>query len=132
MRFRSHIELKKGQLDIAPLIDVVFLLLIFFMLTSSFISQEGIKVNLPSATSSKPLPREDLTIFVTNDNQLMIDKEKVSISVLKSKIKMAAREKTNILIEADKEAFLGKVVEIWDLCRDAGIANVNIATIRKD
>ena len=58
MRFKRHIELEKGQLDIAPLIDVVFLLLIFFMLTSNFISQKGIRVNLPSALSSKAAIKE--------------------------------------------------------------------------
>ena len=66
MRFKRHIELKKGQLDIAPLIDVVFLLLIFFMLTSTFISQQGIRVNLPGAVSSKPLLQGDLIIFVND------------------------------------------------------------------
>ncbi len=132
MRFKRHIELAKGQLDIAPLIDVVFLLLIFFMLTSNFISQQGIRVNLPSAVSSRPLSREELVIFINDKDRLLINGKSTSVKALNSKIKKVAKEKSPILIKADKKASLGKVVEIWDLCRDAGITNINIATARKE
>jgi len=132
MRFKRHIELEKGRLDIAPLIDVVFLLLIFFMLTSTFITQQGIKVNLPGTVSAKSLPREALVILITDKNQVLVNDIKVSLERLKFKIESAARDKSHIVIKADKGAFLGNVVEIWDLCRDAGVANVNIATTHKD
>ncbi|MBL7068703.1 MAG: biopolymer transporter ExbD [Candidatus Omnitrophica bacterium] len=132
MRFRRHIELEKGRLDIAPLIDVVFLLLIFFMLTSSFITQQGIKVNLPGTVSGKSLPREDLLILITDKNQVLVNDIKVTLERLKFKIGAAAKNKTHIMIKSDKEASLGKVVEIWDLCRDAGVTNINIATIHKE
>lgn len=132
MRFKYHVELEKGRLDIAPLIDVVFLLLIFFMLTSSFISQQGIRVNLPNAVSSLALPQEGLVIFITNKDRLVVNDEKIGLKELNSRIDMAAKEKSRILIKADKKASLGKVVEIWDLCREAGITNINIATAQKD
>jgi biopolymer transport protein ExbD len=131
MIFKRHIELEKGQLDIAPLIDVVFLLLIFFMLTSSFISPQGIRVNLPSAVSSKFLPQEDFVISITEKGIVMIDGKKTSLKKLTAKVKVAAETDSRISIKADKETPLGKVVEIWDLCRDAGITNLNIATERK-
>ena len=132
MYFKRHIELKKGQLDIAPLIDVVFLLLIFFMLTSTFISQQGIRVNLPSAVSAKPLPGEDLVIFVDAKDRFVINKKAVTLKRLTASIEAAAKARSSILIKADKEASLGRVVEVWDLCRDAGISNINIATARKE
>ncbi|NQT07346.1 MAG: biopolymer transporter ExbD [Candidatus Omnitrophica bacterium] len=131
MRFKRHVELKKGQLDIAPLIDVVFLLLIFFMLTSSFMAQKGIKVNLPNAVSSEPIISKNLIIYVTAKNELLVGDETLSFDKLDSRIAEAARAKKHILIKADKKASMGKVVAIWDLCRDAGISNINIATGRK-
>ena len=131
MIFKRHIELEKGQLDIAPLIDVVFLLLIFFMLTSSFISPRGIRVNLPSAVSSKLLPQEDFVISITEKGVVMIGGKKTSLKKLTAKVKVAAETDSRISIKADKKTSLGKVVEIWDLCRDAGITNLNIATERK-
>ena len=131
MIFKRHIELEKGQLDIAPLIDVVFLLLIFFMLTSSFIVPQGIKVNLPNAISSKLLPKEDLVIYITEKGTAMIDDKKLGLKKLKGRVKTAAETNSHISIKADKNTPLGKVIEVWDLCRDAGIRNLNIATGRK-
>ncbi len=131
MRFKRHIELEKGRLDIAPLIDVIFLLLIFFMLTSTFISQQGIKVNLPGAVSSKTLPREDMVIVITDSDSVVLNDRDVTIEQLDPRIAKAAVDKSNIMIKADRRASMGKVVEVWDLCRDAGVKNVNIATVHK-
>lgn len=131
MNFKRHIELEKGQLDIAPLIDVVFLLLIFFMLTSNFISPQGIKVNLPAAVSSKPVFGEDLIIFITEKEEIFINSKPVRFNELKSRVKKAFKDKTHIMIKADKKASMGKVIEVWDLCRDAGVTNLNIATAQK-
>lgn len=131
MRFKRHIELEKGQLDIAPLIDVIFLLLIFFMLTSSFIAPQGIKVNLPGAVSGKAVAKEGLTIFITEKDEIFVNGAKTAFKKLASKMKRAAKDKSHILIKADKKASMGKVVEVWDLCREAGITNINIATAKK-
>jgi len=128
MRFKRQIELKKGQLDIAPLIDVVFLLLIFFMLTSSFISSKGIKVNLPTAISAKPISLAELVIFMDKESKLTVDDKEITKEALAVKIKDVAEAEGRILIKADKSAPLGRVVDIWDLCRDAGVENVNVAT----
>lgn len=131
MIFKRHIELEKGQLDIAPLIDVVFLLLIFFMLTSSFISPQGVRVNLPNAVSGKVLPPEDLVIFITEKGLVLVDGKEISHKRLDAKLKVAAEGNSHISIKADKMTPLGKVVEVWDLCRKVGIKNLNIATERK-
>ena len=68
MRFKRRIFLEKGKLDIAPLIDVIFLLLVFFMLTSSFIFQPGIKINLPKAITSEVIQKENLIVIIKEDN----------------------------------------------------------------
>lgn len=123
--------MEKGQLDIAPLIDVVFLLLIFFMLTSSFIFQPGIKINLPKALTSEVIQRENLIIVIREDNTLLIDERPVSQEELNSRLGIAAKESKPILIKADRKAALGKVVEIWDMCRVEGVQKINIATTPK-
>ena len=129
MRFTRHLELEKGRLDIAPLIDVIFLLLIFFMLTSSFILQPGIKVNLPDAITSKAIPKDNLEILITDKNHIYVQDARVTLDELRSRFRIASREKMPVLIKADKSASLGKVVDVWDLCREVGISNVNIATV---
>ena len=128
MRFKRRTELKKGQLDIAPLIDVVFLLLIFFMLTSSFIFQPGIKVNLPKAVTSEALHEKSLVILITNLDVIYLNDRAITTKELNSRLRIAAKEKKPLLIKADRRASMGKIVEIWDMCRDTGISQINIAT----
>jgi len=128
MRFKRHVELEKGQLDIAPLIDVVFLLLIFFMLTSSFIFQPGIKINLPKAVTSEVIHEKSIIILINSKNYIYLNDRAITMSELASRLRIAAKENKPLLIKADRRASLGKVVEVWDLCRDEGISRINIAT----
>ncbi len=130
-RLKRRTEIKKGQIDIAPLIDVVFLLLIFFMLTSNFVIQPGIKVKLPKAVTSEVLSSRNLTITLTGQDLLFIDDKPSNIAELTREIKIAADEKKTVLLKADSSSSLGRVVELWDLCRDAGVSQINIATNQK-
>ncbi len=130
MRFKRHLEIEKGlkQLDIAPLIDVVFQLLIFFMLTSSFIFQPGIKINLPKAVTSQIIKEKNIVITVTAENLIYMEGKPITTKELVAKLKASAKEDRPILINADRKSDLGRIVEIWDLCRAHGISRVNIAT----
>jgi biopolymer transport protein ExbD len=116
------------QIDIAPLIDMVFQLIIFFMLTSSFVMQPGIKVNLPKAVTSEAVKYENIEIVVSSENVAYFSGKVITTDELKSLLKQAAKRKQSVLIKSDRHAALGRVVEIWDLARDLGIAQVNIAT----
>jgi len=128
MRFKRHIEFERGQLDIAPLIDVVFLLLIFFMLTSSFIFQPGIKINLPKAITSEVIQEKNLIIVIGSGGLVYLNNRPVTLEQLKSYLEKVANQKRPLLIKADRQTSLGKVVQIWDICRDAGLTQINIAT----
>lgn len=130
MRFRRHMKLEHGlkQIDIAPLIDIVFQLLIFFMLTSSFVMQPGIKVNLPKAVTSEVVKSENIELLVSGENVTYFNGKVATIQELKNLLKQAAKRNQSVLIKADKRASLGRVVEIWDLARDQGISQINIAT----
>ena len=130
MRFKGRMELEHGlkQIDIAPLIDIVFQLLIFFMLTSSFIMQPGIKVNLPKAVTSEIVKSENIGIMITSENVVYLNGRVVNMQELKAVLKIAGKKDQTILIKADKHASLGRIVEVWDLARDMGVTQVNIAT----
>ncbi|MCM8789768.1 MAG: biopolymer transporter ExbD [Candidatus Omnitrophica bacterium] len=130
MRFKGRMELEHGlkQIDIAPLIDIVFQLLIFFMLTSSFIMQPGIKINLPKATTSEVVKFENIEIVVTSESVIYLHGKVVTMKELKALFQQAAKRNNTILIKADRRASLGRVVEIWDAARDLGITQINIAT----
>lgn len=130
MRFKGRMELEHGlkQIDIAPLIDIVFQLLIFFMLTSSFVIQPGIKVDLPKAVTSEAVKLENIEILVTGENVTYFNGKVVTSQELKALLKQVAKRDQTILIKADRRASLGRVVEIWDMARDLGVSQVNIAT----
>lgn len=130
MRFRRHMELEHGlkQIDIAPLIDMVFQLLIFFMLTSSFIMQPGIKVNLPRALTSEVVKHENVEVAISSENVIYINGKVTTAQELKTLLKQTAKAKGSILIKADRRASLGRIVEVWDMCRELGITQINIAT----
>lgn len=112
----------------APLINVVFLLLIFFMLTSSFILQPGVRVNLPRAVTSEVLMKDTLVVTVTKDDKVYVNERLATRDELVSRIKVAAREGRALLIKADKKVDLGKVIEIWDICRQSDVKQISVAT----
>lgn len=130
MKFKRHMELEHGlkQIDIAPLIDMVFQLLIFFMLTSSFIMQPGIKVNLPKAVTSEVVKHENVEVAISSENVIYINGKVITVQELKTLLKQTAKANGSILIKADRRASLGRIVEVWDMCRDLGITQINIAT----
>lgn len=131
MKFRRNIEYESG-FNLTPLVDVVFQLLIFFMLTSSFIAQPGIKINLPKAITSEVVQdRKNVIITLTKDNLLYLNEKLISETELRQHLIQAAKLHPSMLIKADRGIPIGRVVVIWDLCRDSGITQVNIATNRE-
>ena len=127
-RLKRRAVINKGQLDIAPLIDVVFLLLIFFMLTSNFVLQPGIRVRLPRAVTSEIIDSENLVVAVTAQDLVYLNYKPIQSAALQELLDEAVRHGSSVLIKADVGSSVGKIVEIWDLCRRAGITKVNIAT----
>jgi biopolymer transport protein ExbD len=130
VKFKRNIKLENNiaQLNIAPLIDVVFQLLIFFMLSASFVFQSGIKVKLPRAITSDIIKEENVVVVITRDNITYLKDSIITMKELEREFKKPANKDRPILIKADRRASIGRVVEIWDLCREIGIERVNIAT----
>ncbi|MFA5146310.1 MAG: biopolymer transporter ExbD [Candidatus Omnitrophota bacterium] len=128
MRFKTRLKIEKGLLDMTPLLNVFFLLLIFFLFTSSFIFQPGIRVNLPKAVTSEVIPQENVVIVITRDDKVHFNDREMSHDELVSNLRIIAKEKASLLIKADSRASLGRIVEIWDMCRSEGVSQINIAT----
>jgi biopolymer transport protein ExbD len=114
--------------DIAPMIDVVFQQLVYFMLTSSFILHPGIRITLPKAETSQRMAASNLVITLTKDHVIYWDEEVVTLKELRGRLNRAGGEKP-VLIRADRHAYVDKLIELWDLCRAAGYQEVHIATL---
>ena len=131
MKFKRHTKLEHGleQIDIAPLIDVIFQLLIFFMLSSSFTFQSGINVKLPKAVTSDIIKEENFIVTITSENVTYLNGAVITLKELKQKLSHPPGNKDRpLLIKADRRASVGRIVDVWDLCRDLGIERINIAT----
>lgn len=128
MKFRTRVKIEKGTLDLTPLVNVFFLLLIFFMFTSSFIFQPGIKVDLPKTVTSEVVQQETATVIITKDDKVYLDDREITMEELNSKLDMIAKMKIGLLVKADSRASHGRIVEVWDMCRNQGVSQVNIAT----
>ena len=128
MKFKRHPKIEKGLVDLTPLVNVFFLLFIFFMFTSSFIFQPGVKVNLPKVVTSEIMRQENLVITITKDDKIYLNDREISQDELSSNLRFIAKEKASLLLKADSQASLGVVVKIWDTCRNEGVSQINIAT----
>lgn len=130
MKFKKEVKLESGALDITPLIDVVFLLLIFFMLTSSSIMQPAIRVRLPRVHVASSVEVQKLEITIDDSDRLYIGKRPVTMEELTAVVKDWAVRKANlpVLIRGDEDASLGCVVRVWDICKAAGITKLRIGT----
>jgi biopolymer transport protein ExbD len=128
MKFKRRLYIEKGMIDVTPIINVFFLLLIFFMFTSSFIFQPGIKVNLPKAVTSEVIQDEGAVLIITKEDKLYMNEREISSEEILSRLKIMAKNNTPLLIKSDKGASLGSIVQIWDMCRREGVSQANIAT----
>jgi len=115
----------------SSLTDVIFQLLIFFMLTASFVSHSGIKVELPKASEgTPPSNQQHITISITNQNQIFLNNSEISMESLRGQIKSAIQNMTNpiVILNADKDVNLQKAIEIIDIAKSVGCTKYLLAT----
>jgi biopolymer transport protein ExbD len=130
MRFRRG-RRSAPQLDITPVVDTVFNLMIFFALSLNFISVPGIPVNLPRASSyTQAQQQKELAIGVTREGAIILDGRTVTRAELEAALRQRQSEAadTLVIINADSDARHGEVVEVMDLARTAGLSRLAIAT----
>ncbi len=119
------------RIEIAPLIDVVFLLLLFFLLTTTFARHRAIDVTLPESGSTETvLDDEELVVLVGADGSLLLGDRPVDSTLLGRALEQAAREDPDriLLLRADREVSHGRVVSVMDMAREAGLRRISIVT----
>ena len=130
MKFKRHVKLEHDleQINIAPMIDVIFQMLIFFMLSSSFTFQSGIAIKLPRAITSDIIQEENLVVTITSEDIIYFNNTIVTVEELRVELNKPLNKRRSILIKSDRRSSVGRIVDVWDLCREAGIERLNIAT----
>ncbi len=120
-------------LNLTPLIDIVFLLLVFFMLTAHFIEDQAIDINLPKASSAKPIEKDEyVEIVLTPEGELMVGGKPVAKENLEEIIRGAlhAPDKRFVRLRGDHESNFGMAVHVMDAARRAGAESLDILTER--
>lgn len=125
----KYFETKKARIEIIPMIDIMFFLLVFFiMITLHMIPNAGLRTQLPSSASAQSLPPPKVTVTLTSDGALSVDGRALSAADLTAML--AARpdpSHTIVTIAGSKEAQLQKLVTVMDACRAAGVTQVSLA-----
>jgi biopolymer transport protein ExbD len=120
---------KTLELNIAPLIDMVFILLIFFLVTTSFLKETGVDISRPTASTAVSKAAPTILIGVTKENTIHIDRRQVDIRAVRANIERALAENPDgsVVIVADKQSLTGLVINVMDACKLAGAQSVSIA-----
>jgi biopolymer transport protein ExbD len=135
MKLRSLRLSDQPQLMIIPMIDIIFFLLVFFMMTTLYmVEQHGIPVNLPqAAAASRQEKPHSVTVTVMQDGTVMVDEESLAPSSLAQRIGfiLAEQPDTVFVLRADKQTEYGSVVTVLDGLKTAGAQKISVATERK-
>ena len=118
------------KIPMTALIDIVFLLLIYFLLTTNFLVEEGIKIKLPQAKASAPQTEQEITVFVDKQGRTYIGGEEVPLGSLfkRLKIMIGVKKDRLVVIRADRSVMLNKAVRVMDLAKSAGAGKLCLAT----
>lgn len=119
----------ESAIDITPMLDIVFIMLIFFIVTTSFVKESGIDVNRPTASTTERKERGSILVAISQDNQVWIDKRRIDPDAIRPNIERLHAENPEgaVVIQADKKSSSGVLVKVMDQIRLAGITNISIA-----
>ena len=118
-----------SEVNMTPMLDVVFIMLIFFIVTASFVKESGIDVNRPDAATAERKERGNILVAISPTGQIWIDKRQVDIRAVRANIERLHAENPQgaVVIQADTESKNGLLVQVMDAARLAGVHSVSIA-----
>ena len=129
MRRKNRVKSEENSLDLTPMMDIVFIMLIFFIVTTSFVKETGVDINRPNAETAERDERGNILVAITATNEIWIDKRRVDLKAVRANIERLKIEypEGSVIIQADKESRSGLLVEAMDQIRLAGVQNISIA-----
>ena len=127
-RKRARAE-DESEVNLTPMLDVVFIMLIFFIVTASFVKEAGIDISRPPAATAERKERGNILVAITDNDQIWIDRRQVDPRALRANIERlhAENPQGSVVILADKDSKNGLLVQVMDAARLAGVKNVSLA-----
>ena len=115
-----------SDINVTPFVDVMLVLLIIFMVTAPLM-QKGFNVALPPAATGKRVSHAELVITLTKEHVVYFNDDIVTLKELRQRL-ASVQGAPLVFIRADRSAYVSKLIDLWDLCRDAGIRDIHVAT----
>ncbi|AEE24279.1 MULTISPECIES: ExbD/TolR family protein [Paraglaciecola] len=127
--FQNMMDEEEAAIDMTPMLDVVFIMLIFFIVTASFVKEAGIDVNRPEAATAVKKDRANILVAISDKGEIWINKRKIDVRAVQANIERlhAENPQGTVVIQADKKATTETLIKVMDASRAAGITDVSIA-----
>ncbi|WP_298439327.1 biopolymer transporter ExbD [uncultured Ferrimonas sp.] len=119
----------EAEVDMTPMLDIVFIMLIFFIVTTSFVKESGIEVNRPKAQQASKKPSANIFIAINENGIVYMEKREVDVQRVRANVErmLAESPEAQVMIQADKEAKHGVVVKVMDQVKAAGIDQISVS-----
>jgi len=129
MRRRRDRRKSESEVNLTPMLDVVFIMLIFFIVTASFVKESGIEISRPGASTAVRKEKGNILIAISANDQIWMNRRQVDPRALRANIERmhAENPQSAVIIQADKEAKTGLLVKVMDAARSAGVKSVSLA-----
>jgi len=127
--FQNLMDEEEATIDMTPMLDVVFIMLIFFIVTASFVKEAGIDVNRPEAATAVKKDRANILVAISDKGEIWINKRKVDVRAVQANIERlyAENPQGTVVIQADRKSTTDVLIKVMDAARAAGIEDVSIA-----
>ena len=132
MRFKPKSQ-NVDNIDVSPLIDMVFILLIFFMVTTTFVKDMKLDLNRPSAASASTASAKVIRVYIDNSGEIYIDNQNVKVWAIQSKLRDLLRTSTekSVLVISDTDIPVSNLIDVIDECRMSGAKDVAVSTTKE-
>ncbi|ELR65435.1 biopolymer transporter ExbD [Photobacterium proteolyticum] len=124
---------EEAQVDLTSMLDIVFIMLIFFIVTSSFVRESGVEVNRPQASNVVSQKDAGIFIAITSANDIYIDKRVVDVERVQATLEhlLLEQPEASLVIQADEHAYNGTVVKVMDAAKGAGVKKIALAAEKR-
>lgn len=127
---QQRVAQQTQSIDLSPLLDVVFILLIFFIVTTVFVKETGVEVKKPQAMSASDLEKKSILIAITKDGSVMYGGQDIGVAGVKPTVsQLLAQQAMPVILQVDQDVLTKTLVAVMDQAKLAGATSVNLATL---
>ncbi|WP_227368307.1 ExbD/TolR family protein [Halomonas sp. M20] len=119
-----------SEINLTPMLDVVFIMLIFFIVTTSFIKESGVEIERPESSDASPRPDAQVMVALTSEGAVWVDGQPVDAHRVGTEVAALVSEEGSVVIQADRASTTGLLMEVMDRLSDAGVGDVAVAATR--